>query len=47
MVYKDIDKEGKRVLVLGDGTTEYSNYIWLTKTEESEILNEKGKKNFF
>ena len=44
---KDIDKEGKRVLVLGDGTTEYSNYIWLTKTEESEILNEKGKKTSF
>lgn len=40
---KNIDKEIGRVLVLGDGTSEDSDYIWLTKIEESEILNEKGE----
>lgn len=40
---KDMDNEGKRILVLGDGTTEYSNYIWLGKTEESVIVNTRGE----
>ena len=40
---KDIDENAKRVLVLGNGTNEHSNYIWLTKTEESEIVNTKGE----
>lgn len=40
---KDIEEEGTRVLVLGDGTSEHSNYIWLTKTEESEIANAEGE----
>lgn len=41
---QDTDLERNRVLILGDGTSEKTNYAWLTEYEGSEIVNEKGEK---